>query len=63
MNNAEYFTQEELSLISDALISAIKQESECAVNTFSKEAAELSIKMSRRLRDLNTKVCNLMQEE
>lgn len=63
MNNAEYFTQEELTTISNALLQAIQNNNEAAKLTISPAVADAIGKSSAELMRLNTKVCNLMQEE
>lgn len=59
----EYFTQAELRLLSDALICAIRSNTEAAKMATGEHIMEAFRQDNAELRWLNTKVCNLMDED
>ena len=56
------FSNEELELLSAALIIAIQNNNEAAKLTVSQKAVSDLIICNTALRKLNTKICNLMEE-
>lgn len=57
------FTNDELILISNALIQAIQSNNEAAKLTVSRAAVEAIGRSSGQLARLNSKICNLIQED
>lgn len=57
------FTNEELIVISNALILAIQNNNEAAKLTISREAVEEIGKSSNALCKLNSKVCSMMEDD
>ena len=57
------FTNDELILISNALIQAIQSNNEAAKLTVSRVAVDAIRRSNATLAALNSKVCNLIQED
>lgn len=57
------FTENELRLLSDCLILAIQSNNDAAKKTVSRKAGEDIAACNRVLQHLNTKVCDMMEEE